>query len=464
MTGRIVRSAILSTSLVLSIQTVCGAWNPPSNISREEVFKTSQEVLGRPDIKLDIREDIFRIRVLEMDWDIGAMVYEPLDTSKIPVGPDGTRAGVFLLHGGSGDHRSRDTVARLLAGKFGFKVVSMTYPGRLYLLDPSRDWPGDTENPDGTVRTPIWNKDILITDDQYEVREDKSMMERYGSIILACAKEGTEFYHRMAGWPVAFEEGAKDLMRRHLPTGEYSIYIHGHSTGGPFSFMLTQRVPNIVGVMGLENSPFGYIYSRLVDTTWNLPFNCLKIRTWRDTARSAGIEAAEYRDPMEILNHLTMLMEEIYGDWEKGTTLPQFKAEYPIHLNGVESLAAAAQAVGTRLSLTAGERNDLVRQYKGYTRELAGEGVKPVPPVLLSISGTSRDHTLERYNRIILPMFAAMNPAPKTHLVQFGAGVHGYERPEPGLPKGIAPAVFQLFYDALMGGFYEDYARQWAAN
>ena len=87
-----------------------------------------------------------------------------------------------------------------------------------------------------------------------------------------------------------------------------------------------------------------------------------------------------------------------------------------------------------------------------------------MPPVLLSISGTSRDHTMERYNQIILPMFAAMTPAPKTHLVQFGAGVHGYERPEPGLPKGIAPAVFQVFYDALMGGFYEDYARQWAAQ
>ena len=106
----------------------------------------------------------------------------------------------------------------------------------------------------------------------------------------------------------------------------------------------------------------------------------------------------------------------------------------------------------------------MVLQYKGYTRELTGEGVKPVPPVLLSISGTSRDHTLEKYNRIVLPMFAAMQPAPKTNLTQFGAGVHGYERPEPGLPKGIAPAVFQLFHDALMGGYYEEYARQWAGK
>ena len=88
----------------------------------------------------------------------------------------------------------------MLAGKFGFKVTSMSYPGRLYLLDPSRNWPGDTINPDGTVRTPIWNKDKLITPNQYEVVEDKSMMERYGTTILACAKEGTEFHHRMAGW------------------------------------------------------------------------------------------------------------------------------------------------------------------------------------------------------------------------------------------------------------------------
>ncbi len=464
MSRKIVISAVLSTSLVLSIQTVSGAWNPPSKISRDEIFKTSDAVMAKPDIKLNVWEDIFRIKVLEMDWDIGAMVYEPQDTSKIPVGPDGNKAGVFLLHGGSGDHRSRDTVARLLAGKFGFKVVSMTYPGRLYLLDPSRDWPGDTVNPDGTVRLPIWNKDKLITHDQYEVKENKSMMERYGTIILACAKEGTEFYHRMAGWPVAFEEGARDLMGRHLPVGEYSIYIHGHSTGGPFSFMLTQRVPNIVGVMGLENSPFGYIFSRLVDATWNIPFSCLKIRTWRDTARGAGIEAAEMRDPMEILNHLTMLMEEVHENWEQGTRLPQFKAEYPIHLNGVESLAGAAQVTAGRLKLSPQERNKLVEQYKGYTRELSGPGVKPVPPLLLSISGTSRDHTLEKYNQIILPMFAAMKPPPKTYLTKFLAGVHGYERPEPGLPKGIAPAVFQLFYDALMGGYYEEYARQWAGK
>ena len=150
--------------------------------------------------------------------------------------------------------------------------------------------------------------------------------------------------------------------------------------------------------------------------------------------------------------------------WERATHTPKFKAEYPIHLNGVESLAAAAQATASRLKLSAQETNQLVEQYKGYTRELSSPGGKPVPPLLLSISGTSRDHTLEKYNQIVLPMFADMKPPPKTHLTQFLAGFHGYETPEPGLPKGIAPAVFKLFYDALMGGYYEDYARRWAVK
>ena len=34
-------------------------------------------------------------------------------------------------------------------------------------------------------------------------------------------------------------------MARHLPPADYSIYIHGHSTGGPFANMFTQRVENI---------------------------------------------------------------------------------------------------------------------------------------------------------------------------------------------------------------------------
>ena len=65
----------------------------------------------------------------------------------------------------------------------------------------------------------------------------------------------------MAGWPAAFERGGIEAMTRNMPEDEYSIYVHGHSTGGPFVFMLSQRVPNVAGVMAIENSAFGYINS-----------------------------------------------------------------------------------------------------------------------------------------------------------------------------------------------------------
>ena len=444
---------------ILGIHSARAEWNPPSTLSRQEIVKTSQTLLAMPDLKLKTWEDLFRIRVLEMDWDIGAMVYEPEDSSKIPLGPDGNKIGVFLLHGGTGDHRSLDGVARLLAGKFGIRVVSMAYPGRLYLLDPSRDWPGEPDNSDGTLRMPIWNKDKPITPDQYERVEDRSMMERYGTQILACAKEGTEFYHRMAAYPMAFEEAAKDLMRRHLPEGEFSIYIHGHSTGGPYAYLLTQRVSNIAGVLGMEDSPFGYIYSRLIGWTWNLPFSCLREFTWRLTALFMGGEALTQEGP-EALMQLPRLMEQVFESYKRGNTSPQFKAEYPVHLNGVEALGEAAKATAKRLNLSARETQSLVRKFQSYTRELRGEDVKPVPPVLLAIAKNSTDNSVEGYNKSVLPLFAAMKPAPKVSLVAFGGGYHVYYRPESDLPMGVAPAVVKLWYDAITGGYYDSQSRR----
>ena len=100
------------------------------------------------------------------------------------------------------------------------------------------------------------------------------------------------------------------------------------------------------------------------------------------------------------------------------------------------------------------ETADLVRRYHNYTRELKGQDVKPVPPVLFSIAQKSPDHTVEGYTNIVLPMFAAMDPAPKVRLVPFEAGYHGYSRAEPDLPMGLAPAAVRMWNDAIMGGYY----------
>src|SRR5215204_4302629 len=185
------------------------AWEPPESISREDTIARSDAVLAKPELPLRQIEDIFRISALGLDWDMGVMVYEPKDPAQIARGADGKKIGIFLLHGGSGDFKSMEPMAKLFAEKFGCKAVAMTFPGRLYLDDASRDWPGDTINPDGTVRTPIWCTDSPITPDQYELIKERSNPDdrrRWGTLHFLKAKEGSEFYYRMASWPWAQDE------------------------------------------------------------------------------------------------------------------------------------------------------------------------------------------------------------------------------------------------------------------
>ena len=234
-------------------------WVAPTTMSRADVVDTSNAVLAMPNLPHVEQEDIFRVNALEMDWDIGVRVYTPEPADSIARGADGKKVGLFLLHGGSGDYKSIEKLALLFVQKFAFKVVTMTFPGRLYLDDDSRDWPGETLHEDGTVRTPIWQRGEYVTPDQYEVVKDTSKRIKYGTRTVARAKPGTRFYDRMAAWPMAFEAGMKEACARHFPVDEFSIYVHGHSTGGPYVSMLSQRVENVAGVLALENSSFGYI-------------------------------------------------------------------------------------------------------------------------------------------------------------------------------------------------------------
>jgi hypothetical protein len=423
------------------------SWEPPARLSHDEVIKMSDLVLNMPDLKLNVREDIFRIRCLDLNWDIGVMVYEPGDPSKLSTGPDGKKAGIFLLHGGMGDYKSLDRIGRTLADKFGLKVASMTYPGRLYLPHPTRDWPGDTLNPDGTARTPIWSTETQITADQYEVVKDTSKRASYGTLVSLAAKAGTEFYYRMAAWPVAFEEAMKETARRHLPEDQYSIYIHGHSTGGPFAMMATQRIRNIAGVIGYGTSPFGYMYTAITGDRWDFPFNHLRLRTWRDAARYLyeGLKDKGYGLPM--------LMELTFERWEEEKKRANFKAEDFVHKNSVKSLKKAARTTAERLRLCAEETAALVEKYLAYTRELSGPGVKPVPHVL-SLHGVDDDTvTLARCEKS-LAYFSAVTPSPKVRCVLLGAGVHTWYQPEEGLPQGIIPPVARIWYNAIMNGFF----------
>ena len=447
-------------------------WTPISTLPREQVIAWSDAVLAKPARPVKDWEDLFRIRQLELDWDIGVRVYEPQPPADITRGADGRKVGIFLLHGGAGDYKSMERFALLFAEKFGFKVVTMTFPGRLYLDDESRDWPADTINPDGSIRTPQWLKGEYVTPDQFELVRDASKRMKYGTRTLARAKPGTRFYDRMASWPMAFEAGMKEACRRHFPVDEFSIYVHGHSTGGPYVSMLSQRVPNIAGVIAIENSTFGYINERKhqwgghigriegykpvaakTDVAWKDPFYDLYIRTWRDLARYRGSEALGQEGPNALMR-LPWLMEEVLDAWDVARKRPQFKAEYMVTHNILSALEQAARAAAARLKLSDADAQKLVDHYQGLTSELRGEGVKRVPPFLFVISKDSRDHSPEVYEEVIIPMFNAMAPTPRTAVTRFMAGVHTYTKPEEGLPFGIAPAAAQYYHDAITGGFF----------
>lgn len=449
---------------------VC-AWEPAKHIAKADLLKRDQAIRSMPDIPTTEREDVFRISALGLDWDIGVMRHEPADPKQRRHGADGRLTGFLLLHGGSGDYQSLAPLARLLSKKFGYTALAMTFPGRLYLGNEQRDWPGDTIMPDGALRTPIWLAGETITRDQYDVVTDETMRDRYGRRVLARAKPQTMFWHRMAAWPAAFEAAMKEACRRHFPEPDWSILTNGHSTGGAFSAYITQRVPNIIGQAEIETAPIGYINERKHDWSGALgkigaydrirtepdprkdPFNELSVRTWRDLARYAGPEALG-NEGSQALMKLPRLMEDVLDHWERGRVRPNFKAEYIVTHNVRHSLEAAARAAAERLKLDHAKTDALIARYVGYCHYDEGEGAKPVPPILYVNSKYSRDNSLEAFEGIILPMLADLRPAPRARVVMLDAGTHIYYEGNEELPLGLAPIAAGLFHDAVQSGFY----------
>ena len=427
-------------------------WRPPKRIERDELVKISDRLLSEPDIPWSRDTEIARIQSNGMEWDIGTMVYAPVDPGRVAVGPDGRKIGVFMTHGGASDWRTMEPLAKTFCAKRGYKICSMTYPGRFYFDDPKHDWPGDTFHDDGTVRTPIWLKGEHITPDQYELKADDSHREIYGTRRYAVAKPETLFYLRMASWPKAIVDAMMDICARQFPPEEWTVYVHGHSTGGPFVHTLMQRCENVRGLIGIENSPFGWLFNKMTGHDWPTPFNCLLVRNWRELARYRGAELA-MQEGEKPLFRLAQVMEEIFDLWEVSRRAPQFKAENWYHNRTVSCLTEAAQVAARQQGLNRMETETLVAEYLGYGVPLQGNEVKPVPPLLHGICEYSRDHRPEKYE-MMRAEYAKLSPAPKFEYVQLGTGIHSYWRAEDGLPLGVCPAVVMLWDEAIMNDWY----------
>ena len=123
--------------------------------------------------------------------------------------------------------------------------------------------------------------------------------------------------------------------------------------------MAAQRIPNISGVIGYGTSPFGYMYTEVTRDSWQFPFNWLRLRTWRDTARYL------YEGMKDKRIGLPMLMELTMERWETGKKRPNFKAEDFVHKKSTNSLAAAARVSAARLKMSDRETEGLVQKYLG---------------------------------------------------------------------------------------------------
>ncbi|MBB5788832.1 hypothetical protein [Jiangella mangrovi] len=424
-------------------------WTPPATVSVEQIRESSRGAEARAGEPIDVEQYLFTIESLGLPWDIGGAIYQP--RGPVAVGPDGKAVGVFLIHGGGGDHRGFDTMARLLAQGKGYRVVTITYPGNLYLEGETYDWPGDTFGDDGSIRTPMWKKGEAVTPDQYdlvEIKGDDVFRAKYGTLMFLKAHPGSRFFDRLAAWPMAYEDAFVEACRRFLPAEDYSIYCSGVSTGGPFAHMILQRVENIVGLVGAESSPYGSIFSAMLDQGWPYDFDMMTVRTWRDVARYAGPEAGA-----DAGRRLPWLMEEVFEKHRAMTHRPLLKAQHLVQFCATDALERAAEASAARLGLGEDATKELKTRFAGYPFPLGGDA-RPVPPLLYSIMANSRDHTFQRYDEILLPALARLDPAPKANIVRFDIGVHQYQAPLGDLPYGTAPAVADLWADAIDGGYY----------
>lgn len=416
----------------------------------------SADVLGRPDIPYERRDEYFRIDCAGMAWDVAGWLYTP-EPNRVLHGPDGRAVGALLLHGGGSDHRFLDNIARLLAGKLGIKALALTYPGHWYYDSPDHEWPGEPlDDGTGRPRLPIWDRTDPIGHDEYDFvtyADDPVLRANGGTAFFLAARPGTQFYRRQAAWPLAYETAYLAACARNFPEDEFSLYLHGHSTGGPQAHMLLQRVANVRGLIGMETSSFGII-KKMMDPPGSggeqFPFHYLTMRTWRDTARYLGSESGDMAK-----RHLPLLMEQVFEAWQRRTGDPGFKSEQFIQFAGEEALTAAANAVADDQGYGPEARRALVARYLGYTRPLPVPGNPPVPPLLYVINQGSRDHRLDNYANVLLPALQRFDPPPRVRVYHLDAGVHNYNAVTPDLPRDTAAVGAKIWFDAIMSGYFD---------
>ena len=151
---------------------------------------------------------------------------------------------------------------------------------------------------------------------------------------------------------------------------------------------------------------------------------------------------------------LPLVMEEVMELWDAARIEPQFKCEYTVSTNITASLEQGARVTAKRMGLSGDATKELVERFLGYAHEIKGPDAKPVPPILFCVTKDSRDHSVDSYKNLVMPLFSKMDPAPLTALTHLQAGVHSYWTPEKDLAMGVAPSAAKLWHDAVTMGYF----------
>ena len=361
-------------------------WQPPEFVSREQCIKDTEEVLGMPDIPIRQTEDIFRINVLGMDWDLGMVVYEPEDPKKIPVGADGKKAGFFLLHGGSGDFKG---IEEPMPSCWPASSASKWSPGP-FRADSTFDVRAAIGRAIPSTRTARSGRrsGSKASDHAGPVRggerhlDAQPLRHAHGRARQA----GYELLLSHGGLAAAFEEGMIEAMRRHFPEARiFRLCVRATPPAGRLSACCasgcrtwrasspprTRRLAHWKQQRRIWGGAMGKIegYEQVATKPARAPIRSTSsISAPGATLRATkGPEALGQEGPTALMR-LPAIMEDILEHAGKAKARPQFKAEYIITHAITGSLAEGARVTAARLKMNQDETEALVCNASWDTR------------------------------------------------------------------------------------------------
>ena len=140
--------------------------------------------------------------------------------------------------------------------------------------------------------------------------------------------------------------------------------MHEHLTGGPCVHALLQRVPNVSGPNGIENSSFGHFYHRMTGHDWPTPLTTC----WCGRGASSHVTRAPNSQCSKGKSHCSAWSRSWKSCSSSGTRSRSFpfKAENWFHNRTPSCLREAAIVAATYRNLSHDATEALISEFLDY--------------------------------------------------------------------------------------------------